>query len=1243
MAEAAHPVVHPVLRVFGGMSAEVTGRTVDLGGPRQRAVLGLLIVARGAVVPAGRIADELWDGEAPADPAGVLQSYVSHLRRALEPGRVARSRSGVLVSEGRGYACRLPDDSVDSWRFEDLVREGVGHGEDAAAVAPLRMALALWRGQPYADHAFQPWAEVEAIRLQGLRTLAVEHLAAARLAAGESAALVPELEGMVEADPLREDRWRLLALALYRAGRQADALAALRRARGHLVDQLGVSLGPALQTLEAQILAQDPQLNAAAAGGPPGRPSGRSAQGTDSGSQRGTQLDAQPHTTTAGSVLSLVSPPGSVPAASADTTAQQDPLVDRRAELSMLSSAVDDMLSGVGGLALIQGPAGIGKSRLLTETRRSAQGRGARVLSGRGSLLEREFAFGVVRQLMEPLLADPAERAHLLSGAAAAAAPVFDLTAGETGGDTSFSILHGLYWLVLRAAERAPLLLSVDDIQWCDSGTVRFLAYLVRRVPDLPVLVVATRRTGEGQSEDVALIDLAHATDTVLIEPRPLSDAGVAALVRQRLGEPEQTFVAACSRTTGGNPLLLRQLLRALESDQVIPDAAHADTVNAIGSRAVSSVVLRRLNSLGPDVSEVARAVAVLGDGCSLPLVAALSGLVEDAAAQAVARAAQAEILRDAHPLGFVHPVVRDAVYHGLPAVRRGLAHEQAAALLEHRDADPELVAAHLLLSPARADGWVVDALVRAAEVAGDRGSPGSAASYLRRALAEPPPQARRPEVLAQLGLVEAVSDGVAAVAHLREASRELPPGRLATEVSVAAALTMVFAGAPGSATAFAFQAVDEMPPELIDERQRLEAVGRTGGYMHGLDPATWRDRPSAVDGRGIGARMLASYLAWERLMGAQDHRDAVRMARFALEGTALVEVDPGLFWVTGSFVLSSADVDLTAFWDDMRTRAHARGSLFTALSTNVWHAHDEWWHGDLRDAERSLRMAMQQAVEWGAPVVTSAYIEAFLGQVLLERGDVAGARAMVDSVAGHPRFGEGLRLFSETVAMVLLAEGRAEEALEPAAVVEQMMPYVENPVYRPWRSVRARALAALGRREEAVALVSDELELARRWGAPRLTGRTLRIRGRLRGAEGRDDLAEAVELLTPTAAGTELARALAALAELEPPRRAVELLTSACGLARAHGADGLEQECASRLSALGAPVPQQPAGLARLTGSERRAVTLLGTGLDVTEIAERLLFTPGAIRETLAAARQRLGASDDGQLRAMVGAGRSA
>lgn len=1239
MTEGIPATGTPTVRVLGGMTAEIDGRPIDLGGPRQRAVLGLLLVARGKVVSANHIAQELWGDEPPGNPAGVLQSYISHLRRALEPGSLARSRSGVLVSEGRGYACRLPDDAVDAWRFEDLVRAGVALGEDGAAVVPLRTALDLWRGRPYADHATQPWADAEAARLDGIRGLAVEHLAAARLAAGEAAGLVPELETMVDADPLREDRWRLLALALYRAGRQADALAALRRARSRLVDELGVSPGPALQALESQILAQDPRLVSTPAPTQQWIPQPRSAP--PAAAAVGHTSPARP-----------VEPAGpseparpSAPARPAEPPGPAgDDLVERRAEMSLLAGALQDALAGTGGLAIIEGPPGIGKTRLASEVRRLAQQHGARTLSARGSVLERGFAFGGVRQLMEPLLADPGEGQRLLSGAAAPAAPVFDLTVSipgaEASADASFSILYGLYWLVVRAAERGPLLLTVDDLQWCDAGTQRFLAFLVRRVADLPILVLATRRTGESNTDEEALSDLAHGADGLVIEPPPLTQAGVATLVAMRLGEPDEVFVSACRRTTGGNPLLLRQLLRALEAERVVPDAAHADTVNAIGSRAVASVVLRRLTALGPEVTEIAKAVAVLGDGCSLAMVAAMTGMYEDAAAQAAARAADAEILRDAHPLGFVHPVVREAIYQGIPAIRRGLAHEQAAALLIDLDADPELVAAHLLLAPARGDDLVVENLVRAAEVARDRGSSESAASYLNRALAEPPGPAQRAEVLAQLGLVEAVSDGPSAVAHLLEAYRELPGGRLAAEVGFAAALTMVFAGAPGSATAFAFEAADRLPGERVDERQRLEAVGRTGGYMHGLDPSVWRDRPAVVEGTGVGARMLASYLGWERLMVAGDHREAVRLARFALEGSALVEVDPGLFWVTSSFVLSASDVDLTAFWADMRARAHARGSLFTALSTNVWQAHDEWWHGDLRDAERLLRISQQQALEWGTPVVATAYIEAFLIQVLLTRGDLAGARALIDQVAATPRFGEGQRLFSEAVALVLIAEGRAVEALEAAAVVEQIMPHVENPVYRPWRSVKARAVFALGRTDQAVDLVTDELEVARRWGAPRLIGRTLRLRGRFRGSDGRDDLAEAVALLETTTASAELARALVGMAATESPARAVALMTRACELAQSCGADGVRQGCVDRLLAFRAPVPELPPGLDRLTGSERRATTLLGAGLDVTEIAERLLATPQVIRDTLASARDRLGLADDRALRALVTAG---
>jgi DNA-binding SARP family transcriptional activator len=1239
MTDDSRPAAGPVLHVLGGMSARIDGRAVDLGGPRQRAVLGLLLVARGQVVSAQHIAEEIWGDRTPANPMGVLQSYISHLRRALQPGSAARARSGVLISAGRGYACRLPADAVDAWRFEDLVREAVALGEDAAALTLLRAALQLWQGRPYADHASQPWADAEANRLEGIRALAVEQLAAARLAAGESATLVPELEALVQADPLREDRWRLLAVALYRAGRQADALAALRRARTRLVEDLGVLPGPALQLVESQILAQDPALTPRQHWRPPPTgPAGHSDRPATAEQPPGPVRPAPP-----AFVSALPGAPAADPVPGGpDGAPAGDPMIDRRSELEVLARAVDDAVAGTGGLALIEGPAGIGKSRLLAETRRTAVQRGARVLSGRGSLLERELAFGVVRQLMEPLVSDPAERDRLLVGAAAAAAGVFDVTGAQNSGDASFAILHGLYWLVVRAAERRPLVLLVDDLHWCDAGTLRFLAYLVRRVPDLPVLVLATRRTGEEHADEAALVDLAHAPDAVLVEPAPLSAAGVTAIIRERLGEPDEPFVAACRRTTGGNPLLLRQLLRALESERVAPDAAHADTVNAIGSRAVSSVVLRRLAALGPEVGEVARAVAVLGDGCSLELVATLAGLSEDQGAHTVARAAQAEILRDDYPLGFVHPVVRDAVYDGMPAVRRGLAHRRAARLLADRSADPELVAAHLLRVPARGDGWVVDALLTAAERATDRGAPDSAASYLRRATDEPPPAEQRAAVLARLGLVEAVSDGVAAAGHLRDAYRELPPGPLTTEVAFAAAVTMVFTGPPGAATAFAFEAADRVPADRVDDRQRLEAVGRAGGYMHGLDPVQWADRQVSVQGDGVGARMLAGYLAWEDLMAVRHHEDPVRLARFALEGTTLLDVDSGLFWVTASLVLSCADVDLTEFWNDLRARAHARGSLFAAMSTNVWHAHDQWWHGDLRDAERLLRIANQQALEWGAPVVASSYIETFLIQVLLERGDLAGARALLDAVAANPRIGEGIRLFSEAQAMVLIAEGRAEQALAPAGVVEQEMPHLQNPAYRPWRSLRARALARLGRTGEAVQLVTDELELARRWGAPRLIGRTLRIRGELRGPDGRDDLAEAVEVLDGTTAPSESARSLLALASFEAPQATVRQLTRGYELAASCGADGVRQACADRLAALGASPPPPPAGLNRLPTVQRQAVWLWGTGLEVTEIAERLLVTPGAVKEMLGTARRELQVADEGQLRALVTPGRA-
>ena len=267
--------------VLGQLVATRDGAPLELGGPRQRAVLALLVLARGDVVPADRLVDALWGEATPPSATSALQAYVSHLRKRMEPDRGPRDRQSVIARQGPGYALRVDDDAVDAWRFERLLRQA-GSAEPATAVHLLEDALELWRGPAYADHAGEAWSDGEVSRLAGLRDVAREQLIEARLNQGESAVLVPEIENLVAEDPLREERWRLLVLALYRAHRQADALAALRRARTTLADELGVDPGPALRALEAEVLAQSPSLDAPvrtvrdrAAALPPYRPAGR--------------------------------------------------------------------------------------------------------------------------------------------------------------------------------------------------------------------------------------------------------------------------------------------------------------------------------------------------------------------------------------------------------------------------------------------------------------------------------------------------------------------------------------------------------------------------------------------------------------------------------------------------------------------------------------------------------------------------------------------------------------------------------------------------------------------------------------------------------------------------------------------------------------------------------------------------------------------------------------------------------
>lgn len=246
------------VRVLGLTDAEVGGRPVDLGGPRQRSVLARLLVAYRTIVSADRMIDDVWSGQQPRTATTSLRAYVSRLRGLLEPDRVPGGSPQILVKFGSGYALRLEDEAVDAWRFERLV----GHAREASRTRPERArallaeALELWQGQAYAEFADQVWAIAESARLEELSLSARELLVDVMLRAGAPAEAVAPAEFLTRAHPLREESWRLLTVALWGSGRQADALAALRRSRHALVVHAGLDPGRALVRLEQAILAQ---------------------------------------------------------------------------------------------------------------------------------------------------------------------------------------------------------------------------------------------------------------------------------------------------------------------------------------------------------------------------------------------------------------------------------------------------------------------------------------------------------------------------------------------------------------------------------------------------------------------------------------------------------------------------------------------------------------------------------------------------------------------------------------------------------------------------------------------------------------------------------------------------------------------------------------------------------------------------------------------------------------------------
>jgi DNA-binding SARP family transcriptional activator/tetratricopeptide (TPR) repeat protein len=651
------------VRVLGPLEVAVDGVLADSGGPRQRCVLARLVAEHGRAVSADRLIEDLYTGEPPPRALAGLQAYVSHLRRILEPGRAARAAAGVLVTSPPGYALRLDCDAVDAWAFQEQVGAAVGMGDAAAVHDRLSTALGSWRGRAYQEFTGLPWADLEASRLEELRLAATEWRVEAALRLGRAAEVIADLDRFAADHPLREEAWRLLALALYQTGRQGDALAALRRARTHLAGELGVDPGPALRELEGDILAQAPHLSAS----PPLSPRGRTR------------------------VVSVREPvPGSAP------------YVGRDAELAQVMRAAADVAAGRMRIVLVAGEAGAGKTALAAQISQRLAERGWTVAAGHCP--EDEGA---------PPAWPWAQALRRLAGAAAEPGPraLAPLLADSLplDGDVAaarFALHRAVAGYLEAASAAAPLLVVLDDLHRADGETLAILASITADLTASKTLVLGTYRPGETSEPLSDCLSRLAGREPVRVSVGGLDAAAAAKLIRATCerGFDDETARVITERC-GGNPFFLKEIARLLDSEGAL---AATSAVPA----GVRDVLARRIARLPATAQTILRQAAVIGIETSIDVVADVSGALDDVVLDAVEAGLVTGLVTEPATgrIRFAHALVRDTLYDSLSRSRRARLHAHAARAIErHHPADVAALAHHFTeagTDPATADRY---------------------------------------------------------------------------------------------------------------------------------------------------------------------------------------------------------------------------------------------------------------------------------------------------------------------------------------------------------------------------------------------------------------------------------------------------------------------------------------------------------------------------------------------------------
>ncbi len=678
--------------ILGPLGVHDGDRPVALGGARQRALLAMLLLNANTVVSTDRLVDELWAGESRADAGRALHVAISRLRKSLQPSRSAGDDEQLLITRPPGYELRLEPGQLDLHRFEAMVAEGrtaLVAGDGARASATLTEALALWRGPPLADLAYENFCQPEIARLEELRLGAIEERVAADLARGLGAELVGDLQARVADQPLRERPRAQLMLALYRAGRQAEALEAYAEARRVLVEELGLEPSRELQELQRAVLGQD------------------------------VTLDVRPS-------------PRAVPSPRS--------FVGRDEQLARLRAVLDRAMSGHGGVALLAGEPGIGKSRLADELASEAQTRGARVLVGRCWEAGGAPAFwpwvqslrGYIRDVEPALLREQlgdsaADLAQLLPELRELFADLPLPVAAGTEGDR-FRLFDAVASFLARATRDRPILLLLDDVHAADEPSLLLLQYIAREIRDTRLLVICAFRDVAPTIQAplaAALAQVMREPHTVQITLSGLSVDDVTELISLTGTTPAPGVVETIHGETDGNPLFVSELVRLLLADGRLAEReAHLGIPSGI-----RSVIGQRVSRLSDRCRDLLVRAAVLGREFELEALSRLSGMssdeVIDVLDEGMTERVLGEVPGSPGRVRFAHALIRDVLYDEITPARRLRLHREAGEALEAiyaGDLEPHLaelvphfVTAAPMIGPARAIDYARRAADRAA------------------------------------------------------------------------------------------------------------------------------------------------------------------------------------------------------------------------------------------------------------------------------------------------------------------------------------------------------------------------------------------------------------------------------------------------------------------------------------------------------------------------------------------------